>query len=132
MALDIFGLISDILTKNVEWSDELEAAYNPFLVNRALSQRRDCLFYAESMNRHSTLSKHDQFMFYRHAMPKTAKKYIEWGKKDKVSENVSLIAKVFGMSIKKAQEVEGLLTNEQTKKIVDTYTNMGGLKSKRG
>lgn len=127
MGLDVFGLINNILTKNVEWSEEVEAVYNPFLVNRAISQRKDCLFYAEAMNRHPTLSKEDQFLFYKYAMPKTAKKYIEWGKKDKVSEKVGLIAKVFGMSIKKAQEVEGLLTNEQMKKIVDTYTNMGGL-----
>ncbi len=126
-APNLFGVIDGIITKDVEWSPEVEKVYSPFIVNRALSQRKDTLFYAEAMNRRRDLSKLDQFTFYRYGMPKLTKKWAQWGKREKASELVELVSRVYGMSLKKAAVAVKLLTKSQAEYLVRAYTQHGGV-----
>ena len=60
-----FDYATSILqTKKQLIVDELtEKDYNPFLVNRALSQHKDCVLFANEMNRRHFTDKKMQFDF---------------------------------------------------------------------
>ena len=107
--------------------DELtEKEYQPFLVNRSLSYHKDCILYANEMNRRHFLDKKLQFDFLLNTVRSQKRPFAKWVKSAK-SEDLSCIKQVFGFSDNKASEVLRLLSKEQIQQLKE-QTDIGGLK----
>ena len=106
--------------------DLTEKEYNPFLVNRSLSYHRDCIIYANEMNRRHFLDKKLQFDFLINTVRSQKRPFAKWIKSEK-SEDIECIKVYFGLSDSKAKEVLGLLSEEQIQQL-KKQTDTGGLR----
>lgn len=95
----------------MEFGDEEDTAYVPFLVNRGLSYYADTVMYANMMNERSTLSNHAQYSFLLNTVRK-GKRFGKWLKRD-VLDNVELVKSSYGYSNKKAMAALSILSTEQ-------------------
>ena len=106
--------------------DEIsEKAYAPFLVNRALSQHKDCVLFANEMNRRHGLDKRLQNDFLLNTVRSMKRPFAKWAKAEK-NDDLECIRLAFSMSDSKAREAVRLLSKEQILQLKeDTYK--GGL-----
>ena len=63
--------------------DLTEREYQPFLVNRALSQHNDCVMYANEMNRRHHLDKKMQNDFLLNTIRSMKRPFAKWAKAEK-------------------------------------------------
>ncbi len=107
--------------------DELtEKSYAPFLVNRSLSYHKDCIFYANEMNRYHQIDKKLQNDFLINIVRSQKRPFAKWVKTEK-SEDLECIKQIFGFSESKAREAFRLLSKEQIQKLKE-QTDIGGLR----
>ena len=107
--------------------DELtEKSYAPFLVNRSLSYHKDCVFYANEMNRYHQIDKKLQNDFLINIVRSQKRPFAKWVKAEK-SEDLECIKQIFGFSESKAREAVRLLSKEQIQKLKE-QTDTGGLR----
>ena len=107
--------------------DELtEKDYSPFMVNRGLSYHKDCIMYANEMNRRHLADKKLQYDFLLNTIRSQKRPFAKWVKAEK-SEDLECIKQVFGLSDQKAREAKRLLSNEQIQKLKE-QTDTGGLR----
>ena len=108
--------------------DELtEKEYNPFLSNRSLSYHKDCIMYANEMNRRHFLDKKLQFDFLLNTVRSQKRPFAKWIKIEK-SDDVTAIKSYFGLSDAKAREVLRILSKKDIEKI-KTCVDVGGIKN---
>jgi hypothetical protein len=111
--------------------DELtEKSYAPFLVNRSLSYHKDCIFYANEMNRYHQIDKKLQNDFLLNIVRSQKRPFAKWVKAEK-SEDLECIKQIFGFSESKAREAVRLLSKEQIQKLKE-QTDIGGSGKKNG
>jgi hypothetical protein len=109
--------------------DEItEKDYTPFLVNRSLSYHKDCILYANEMNRRHFIDKKLQSDFLLNTVRSQKRPFAKWIKSEK-SDDLECIKTVFGFSDTKAREALRLLSKEQIQQLKE-QTQTGGL-SKR-
>lgn len=107
--------------------DELtEKEYQPFLVNRSLSYHKDCIMYANEMNRRHFLDKKLQFAFLLNTVRSQKRPFAKWAKAEK-NDDLACIKQVYGFSDTKAREALRLLSNEQIQQLKE-QTDIGGLR----
>ena len=107
--------------------DELtEKEYQPFLVNRSLSYHKDCIMYANEMNRRHFLDKKLQFDFLLNTVRSQRRPFAKWAKAEK-SDDLECIKQIYGFSDTKAREAMRLLSNEQIQQLKE-QTDIGGLR----
>jgi hypothetical protein len=105
--------------------DLTEKEYQPFLTNRALSQHKDCVLYANEMNRRHHLDKKLQNDFLLNTVRSMKRPFAKWAKAEK-NDDLECIKLAFSMSDSKAREALRLLSKEQIQQLKeDTYK--GGL-----
>lgn len=102
---------------------ENESDYVPFIVNRCLSFFPDTALYANEMNMRPSLPRDMQFLFLATAINERSR-FHPWLKKS-ISENIDLIRKGYGVSFKKALEIEPLLDEASINILKDSF-NEGG------
>ncbi len=107
-----------------------EKEYSPFMVNRGLSYHKDCIMYANEMNRRHFLDKKLQFDFLLNTVRSQKRPFAKWVKSEK-SEELACIKQVFGFSDSKAIEALRLLSKEQIQKLKE-QTDIGGSGKKNG
>ena len=108
--------------------DELtEKEYNPFIVNRSLSYHKDCVLYANEMNRRHFLDKKMQNDFLLNTIRNQKRPFAKWVKSEK-NDDVIVIKDYFGLSDAKAREVLSLLNYQQIKEIKEKLS-IGGIKN---
>ena len=74
-------------TKKQMIVDEItEKEYQPFLINRALSQHKDCVLFANEMNRRHHLDKKPQFDFLLNTVRSMKRPFAKWVKAEKNDE----------------------------------------------
>jgi len=106
--------------------DEItEKDYAPFLTNRALSQHKDCVLFANEMNRRHGLDKKLQNDFLLNTVRSMKRPFAKWAKSEK-NDDLECIKLVFGLSDFKAKEATRLLSKEQIQQIKE-QTHKGGL-----
>ena len=106
--------------------DEItEKEYAPFLVNRSLSYHKDCIMYANEMNRRHFLDKKLQSDFLLNTVRSQKRPFAKWVKSEK-SDDLECIKTVYGFSETKAREASRLLSNEQIQQLKE-QTQTGGL-----
>ena len=113
-------------TKKQMIVDEItEKEYQPFLINRALSQHKDCVLFANEMNRRHHLDKKPQFDFLLNTVRSMKRPIAKWAKTEK-NDDLECVKLAYGLSNSKAREALRLLSKEQIQKIKEeTFT--GGL-----
>lgn len=127
MSLDVFKDIIPSILKTKEYqlnTDDEERDYNPFLVNKALSQHIDCIFYVNEMNINGHLEKKMQYDYYFHSIRKYNRGYQKWFKATE-SNDIQLIKEYYGYSVDKAKQVLPLLT-EDNLKFIKNKLDKGG------
>lgn len=111
--LSFFDLVGTINQKTqIEWTDELENAYNSFMVNRAFSQFDDTIFHADLLNQFPNLDKKLCYDFLFMQIPKK-KRFGSWAKAEKESTDEELVSEFFCVSREKTK------TYIQTLDVVD-------------
>ena len=106
--------------------DELtEKEYVPFLVNRSLSYHKDCIMYANEMNRRHFVDKKMQSDFLLNTVRSQKRPFAKWIKSEK-SDDLECIKTVYGFSDSKAREALKLLSKEQIQQLKE-QTQTGGL-----
>ena len=123
-----FDYVNSILQnkKNLIVDELTEKDYQAFLVNRTLSYHKDCIMYANEMNRRHLADKKLQYDFLLNTIRSQKRPFAKWVKAEK-SEDLECIKQVFGLSDQKAREAKCLLINEQIKKLKE-QTDTGGLR----
>ena len=123
-----FDFVNSILQnkKQLIVDDLTEKEYNPFIINRSLSYHRDCIIYANEMNRRHFLDKKMQNDFLLNTVRSQKRPFAKWIKSEK-SEDIECIKVYFGLSDSKAKEVLGLLSEEQIQQLKE-QTDTGGLR----
>ena len=106
--------------------EETEEAYVPFLTNRSLSYHKDCIMYANEMNRRHFLDKKPQFDFLLNTVRSRKRPFVKWVKAEK-SEDLSCVKQIYGFSDAKAREALRLLSDEEIQKL-KKQTDTGGLR----
>ena len=106
--------------------EETEDAYVPFLTNRSLSYHKDCIMYANEINRRHFLDKKPQFDFLLNTVRSRKRPFVKWVKAEK-SEDLSCIKQIYGFSDAKAREALRLLSDEEIQKL-KKQTDTGGLR----
>lgn len=122
-----FDFINSILQtkKQLIVDEETEKEYVPFLVNRGLSYHKDCIIYANEMNRRHFLDKKLQNDFLINTVRPQKRSFAKWVKPEK-SDDLECIKSVYGFSTPKAREALRLLSDEQIQQLKEK-TQMGGL-----
>ena len=123
-----FDYVNSILQnkKNLIVDELTEKEYQPFLVNRTLSYHKDCILYANEMNRRHLTDKKLQYDFLLNTIRSQKRPFAKWVKSEK-SEDLECIKQVFGLSNEKAREAIRLLSNEQIQQL-KKQTDTGGLR----
>jgi hypothetical protein len=123
-----FDYVNSILQnkKNLIVDELTEKDYSPFLVNRTLSYHKDCILYANEMNRRHLTDKKLQYDFLLNTIRSQKRPFAKWVKSEK-SDNLECIKQVFGLSDQKAREAMRLLSNEQIQQLKE-QTDTGGLR----
>jgi Bacteriophage clamp loader A subunit len=123
-----FDYVNSILQnkKNLIVDELTEKDYSPFLVNRTLSYHKDCILYANEMNRRHLADKKLQYDFLLNTIRSQKRPFAKWVKAEK-SEDLECIKQIFGLSDQKAREARRLLSDEQIQKLKE-QTDTGGLR----
>lgn len=129
--LSPFDIINNINGKKARLSnEEIEEFYVPFVINKAFSQSRTNIFFADMMNsifNHCT--KKMQYDFYYGMIPKN-KEYNKWNKRDtKRDIIINIIQRLYGYSYKKALHVLPLFENNMD--ILNEVCDTGGRITKK-
>ena len=108
----------DIMVDDVE-----EKAYQPFLINKALSYHQDAVFLVNEMNvRHSTDSRL-QYLFFINTLRKR-QRFSKW-QKPYNSKKLDTVKNYFGVSTKVAKEYLELLNDKQYRELKESM-KLGG------
>lgn len=101
--------------------------YNAWLINTALSMRKDTVFYATEMDKYHHLPNEMQRDFYFHALKK-GNYHAKWAKSSK-DQAIPIISDYYKCSIRTAKEYLRVLSEEQLQRIIDIEaTERGGSK----
>jgi len=123
-----FDYVNDILQgkKNIIVDAQTEKAYEPYLVNKSLSYHKDCIMYANEMNRRHQIDKKLQNDYLLNTIRSRKRPFNKWVKADK-SEDLACVKIYFGYSDAKAREALRLLSDEQIQQLKEK-TDPGGLR----
>ena len=108
----------DLMVDEVE-----EKAYQPFLINKALSYHQDAVFLVNEMNtRHSTGGRL-QYLFFINTLRKR-QRFSKWHKPYE-SKKLDTVKNAFGVSSQRAKEYLELLNDKQYRDLKDSM-KIGG------
>ena len=123
-----FDYVNEILQtkKQLIVDAQTEKAYEPFLVNKTLSYHKDCIMYANEMNRRHQIDKKLQNDYLLNTIRPRKRSFNKWVKAEK-SEDLACVKTYFGYSDAKAREALRLLSDEQIQQLKEK-TDTGGLR----
>lgn len=98
-----------------------ESAYNPFLVNKALSYFVDTAMHANEINKYNHLDNKLQFHYFLNSI-RSGNRFSKWTKK-KNDEELELVKQYYNMSDEKAKQSLPLLSQKQLSFIKTILTN---------
>lgn len=126
-----FDFVNQILQgkENLIVDEDTENDYAPFLVNRSLSYHKDCILFANEMNRRHFLDKKLQNDFLLNTVRSRKRPFVKWAKPEKVDDLTS-IKNYFGFSEQKAREALSLLSESDIATIKQKL-DVGGLKNSK-
>jgi hypothetical protein len=126
---DYLGAVSKTKDVNVLKDVDFDKQYNPFLINRALSQHADSVLAAQLMNERHHLPVNCQFLFLLNTLRARYRKS-DW-LKSSISDDVKSISEYYGCSLRRASELLSLHTSEQLTRIYARLDKGGVTKGSR-
>lgn len=105
--------------------EKAEKLYNPYLVNRGLSYFQDTVLYCNEMNLRHHMDKKLQFDFLLNSIRKN-KRFSKWHKAE-VDEDTQLISDYYKCNIRKAKEIQSILSTDQLRELKQKM-HVGGAK----
>jgi hypothetical protein len=114
--------------KDIMVDDDAEKGYNPFIVNRGLSQFLDTILFANEMNRYHHLDNKLQFHYLINSIRK-GKRFSKWAKADSL-DNIEVVKEYFGYGSERAREALRLLSDEQLIELKNKVDKGGTRRSK--
>ncbi len=122
-----FDFVKEILQgkKQLIVDDLTEKEYNPFIINRSLSYHKDCVLFANEMNRRHFVEKKLQNDFLLNTIRSQKRPFAKWVKAEK-SDDLKCIKQIYGFSDSKAREALRLLSKDQIQQLKE-QTQKGGL-----
>ena len=127
--MELFDFLNDISHKKrgIIRDDPLaEKDYNPYIINKFLSQHVDCILYVNEMNIRPYCDKILQFDYIINSLRKQFRRSSKWLKPD-FFDNVEIVKEYFGYSTPKAKQALEILTEEQLD-YIRFKLRKGGLK----
>ena len=123
-----FDFVKEILQgkKQLIVDDLTEKEYAPFIINRSLSYHKDCVMYANEMNRRHFIDKKLQNDFLLNTVRPQKRPFAKWVKAEK-SDDLECIKQIYGFSDSKAREALRLLSKDQIQELKQ-QTDTGGLR----
>lgn len=120
----IFELINNIsYTKKISSLEDIDSAYNGFVVNKAFSLHPDTIMYANDMNINHNLSNKAQHDYLMNSIRKR-KRWAKWPKKIN-NTDVEIISTFYNISYNKAAAAAKILTQKQLALIKQQMTRGG-------
>lgn len=113
--------------KNLIIDELTEKEYQPFLINRTLSYHKDCVLYANEMNRRHLADKKLQYDFLLNTVRSQKRPFAKWAKSEK-DDDLLTVKAFFGFSDVKAREALRLLKPEEIKLLKEKMST-GGIKN---
>ena len=104
----------------IEKDPNCEKDYVPFLTNRALSYFPDTVLYANVMNGFPFIANKLQYEYLLNSI-RPKRRFSKWAKRDE-SENIKALSRYYGYSMKKAEEVLPIFSQEQIDTIKEKIT----------
>jgi len=104
----------------IEKDPNCEKDYVPFLTNRALSYFPDTVLYANVMNGFPFLTNKLHYEYLLNSI-RPKRRFSKWAKRDE-SENIKALSRYYGYSMKKAEEVLPIFSQEQIDTIKEKIT----------
>lgn len=106
-----FDYVNSIFLKRREQDDDLRG-YNTFIVNRALSYYRDCVFYTNEMNfYYNVLQPDQQYEFLYATIRKGKRPFVKWVRIEK-DEDIELIQEYYKCNRQRAKEILSIINND--------------------
>ena len=127
--MDLFkDLLPGILQKkDYILTDDNEKEYKSYVVNLAISQHSDCIFYVNEMNMYPHLDNKLQYDFYYHSLRASKRPYQKWFKSSD-SKDLLNVKEYFDCSAGKAKEAIRILTRDQLDHIANVVDKGGVVK----
>lgn len=104
--------------------DEVEGASNAFMLNRAMSNNFDTVFFADEANGFKFTDLYSQYLFYFHSVNKK-KRYGKWEKKGEKPENLDIVMRAYNVSERKALQYLDLLNEDQLEFLRNSLSTGG-------
>ena len=98
--------------------------YNPYLINKGLSQFPDTIMFANELNARPHMDKQMQYEFLLHSV-RPRKRIGKWAKKED-AERIQKLVEIFGISIRKAEEMLNTLDAKTIEGILVRGSKMHG------
>lgn len=116
------------IIKHINEKSDLEfdiKDYNPWMINRGLSNTLDTVFFAEVMNRYSQqLDKDMQYAFYLHGVPK-GRRFGKWHKADAINSNVELIMQRYCVNRQVAEQYLKVMSDSALQQLQEKMRKGG-------
>ena len=100
----------DLMVDEVE-----EKAYQPFLINRALSYHQDSVFLTNEMNVRHGVDNRLQYMFFLNTLRKR-QRFSQW-QKPYISKKLDTIKEYYQISTREAKDYVELLSDKQLRDL---------------
>ena len=113
------------LISTSENPEKAEKMYNPYLINRGLSYFQDTVLYCNEMNARHGIDKKLQFDFLLNSIRRN-KRFSKWHKAE-VDEDTQLISDYYKCNIRKAKEIQLILSTDQLRQLKEKM-QIGGAK----
>lgn len=102
--MTVFDVINNLTaSKEYIYTKELEKDIVPFMINRAMANFYDCVFYANELNKCKNLTKKQVYDFYHFGIQPKKKRFAKWGSPKK-DETVMLITEYYKCNVKVAEQ----------------------------
>ena len=125
--MKLFDIITHISADKTEkWEEIEDKNYNAFMINKGLSYYSDCIMLANEMNLRWQLPKKMQYDFLFNVIEPKKKRFSKWANSKKDSQ-IELISKYYNISLRKAQNIYPLLS-EDTLTEIEKVLDKGGTK----
>jgi hypothetical protein len=123
---DLWAIVNSINSnKAYDWAD-IEAVYEPYIVNKALSYFPDTVLFADDMNRFFDVPKKAQYLYLINTI-RPRKRFSKWVKNVGASDDFVAVQKYFSYNNRKTEDALKILTPAQII-VIKQKQETGGIK----
>ena len=108
----------DLMVDEVE-----EKAYQPFLINKALSYHQDAVFLTNEMNVRHGVDNRLQYMFFLNTLRKR-QRFSKW-QKPYISKKIDTVKSYYKISTKEAKDYAEILSDKQIRELKNSMKTGG-------